>query len=526
MQPIDWIIVVVWIVGTSLVGILFGRRVKSLEDYLLAGRKLRWWQVSVAQGADSVDSSDFVSTSAIGYRIGMTGVGLVFAYMTFGFMALARWVIPSLFKHKIFTNAEFLEERYTRSLRVFSMILQVMYRTVAIAVVVYATAQMFEVVLGVENPMAAILISMAAMVVYTFLGGQLSAVMAAVPQMVLMLFSGVTIFILVWGEVGGLSGLSERLAATPQLMRIGGYSQPGVPVWIYLIGMTLTVATYPLINQAVAQRVLAARSINDAKLGTLGYLPIYWVFGSAIVLVGIAGAALHPGIAAEQADKIYPMMMEHYLPAGLLGAGVAAMLVATMSTGAGIGTAVSSLLTIDLYRRFIRPDAAEGHYLLFARFASLVAIGLGTVLAFFVERMGGIVPFYIAVTGTLFMPMATPYLAVGLFPRASRRSGLTSVVLGAGVGLVLMLLYTDRARSFGINIPVWLGDPVWRAIWVFIVSWIGLIGQTLHDHRRGIVERFEVPRDPTESTLPWWRRPVPYEIAIVVVVVFVLWYGW
>jgi len=526
MTLIDWIIVIAWVAGTSMVGLFYGRKVKSLDGYLLAGRKLSWWQVSAAQAADQVDSSDFVGASGLGYRTGMTGLGVILSGQTIGFVALSRWVLPSLYKSGVYTNAEYMEDRYTRELRVFSMVLQVLYRIVAIAIVVYTTALMFQVVLGVEELWTAILAAMAATVLYTFLGGQVSAVMASIPQMALILFCGITLSVLVCGQIGGLANLSEHFAATPELLRLGGYSEPGVPTWIYYLGMILTFSTYPLINQAVAQRALAARSQNHARLGTVCYPPVYWIFGSAVALVGLAGLAMEPGLSSSEADRIYPSLMVRFLPEGLLGLGVAGMLVAAMSTAAGIGTAVSGLLTIDLYRRFLRPDEADSHYLLVARLASLAAIAAGTLLSFFIERMGGIVDFYVALTGTLFMPLMTPYLALGLYPKASRRSGMTAVVLGAGLGLTLMVLDSQYAHSLGIGIPVWLGHSKWRPIWVFIITWIGLIGQTWYDHRRRGIDVPTLAGGEDRVEASWYQRPGFYEGLLLVVLGAVFWYGW
>ena len=81
--------------------------------------------------------------------------------------------------------------------------------------------------------------------------------MAAILQVALMLFSGMVLFSLVFTGMGGLAGMEEGFASVPHLLRIGGYSQPGVPAGIYLLGMCLMVVSYPLIHQIVAQRILA-----------------------------------------------------------------------------------------------------------------------------------------------------------------------------------------------------------------------------------------------------------------------------
>ena len=105
---------------------------------------------------------------------------------------------------------------------------------------------------------------------------------------------------------------------------------------------------------------------------------------------------------------------------------------------------------------------------------------------------------------------------------------MTSVTLGAGLGLILFLLYTEKAREqWGIDIPIWLGHPIWRPIWVFIVAWIGLIGQTLYDRRH----RPEYIYQPGEKEKPeapqaGYQRPGLYECIIVLIAIVVVWIGW
>ena len=111
LSTLDWIMIIVWVVGTSMVGAYFVRYVKTTKDYLLAGRKLKWWQVSAAQVADAVDGSDFVSTSGQAYRVGMTNIAFVWCGIGFGFLALSRWLVPLFYRSGVYTNAEFLELR-------------------------------------------------------------------------------------------------------------------------------------------------------------------------------------------------------------------------------------------------------------------------------------------------------------------------------------------------------------------------------------------------------------------------------
>ena len=97
MQTVDWIMIIVWVVGTSAFGVYFQKHVKSTRDYLLAGRRLRWWQIAMAQSADAVDATDFVGVSGQGFRRGISQVGFAWWGMGIGSILLSRYVAPLLY---------------------------------------------------------------------------------------------------------------------------------------------------------------------------------------------------------------------------------------------------------------------------------------------------------------------------------------------------------------------------------------------------------------------------------------------
>ena len=106
---------------------------------------------------------------------------------------MSRYVTPLLYRTGVYTNAEYLELRFTKSLRIASAVLQVLYRFVAMALVVYAMATMFKVIVGIDlwvGVWAAMILTL----IYVFASGQLGVVMAAIPQVVLMMVTSVLVF--------------------------------------------------------------------------------------------------------------------------------------------------------------------------------------------------------------------------------------------------------------------------------------------------------------------------------------------
>ena len=475
MTGFDWIIVAFWVIGTSGLGVYYRKYVETTGDYLLAGRKLRWWQIGVAQAADAVDATDFVAVTGQGYRIGFTQLGYAWWGMGLGTIVLSRYIAPLLYRTGVYTNAEYLELRFSTSLRVISAAVQVLYRFVAMALVVYAMATMFNVIIGLDmwyGIWAAMLLTLA----YVFTSGQLGVVMAAIPQMALMLLLSLTILVAALREVGGWSSFVNNSAGFENLFHLAGYSEPGISGGIYLWGMILTMFTYPIVNQTVAQRIVGARSGIDARKGTMASLVPWYVITGGSIIAGMAGLLLFPGLTGQSADMLFPHYMKRFLPEGALGLGVAALVLASTSTGAGIGTAIAGLATVDIYKRFISSTKSDKEYLFLTRIFAAGSIIFGTFFAMLIPRFGGMIPFYVAFTGTFFLPLTVPYIGGALVKRASRHSGLAAVLGGVILGSILFI----GNESF----PVILGHPQWRPFWVFGFSWFCFFVWTYYENGR------------------------------------------
>ena len=554
MVTLDWVVLAVWVFGTSFFGYYFAKYVKTASDYLVAGRKLKWWQIGIAQAADSVDAGDFIAIAGMAYLKGFTGLGYIWIGMAFGTYILARYLAPMLYRSGVVTNAEFLQLRFTPRMRMASALIQILYRLIALALVGYALATMFKVVLGVEMT-SGIVISMCITIIYVFAAGQLGVVMAAIPQVALMLIVSGIIFFWVYQGIGGAEGFASHLPEYGKMLHLTYYTEDGLDNSVYLFGLILVLFTYPLVNQTVAQRIVSADSESDARRGSMvSLLPWFLVTGVAI-MAGIVGTVLVPDLPAAKQNDLYPMYMVMYLSPGVLGLGVAALVVGSMSTGAGIGTAISGLMTNDVLHILKNKNFTEDQQLKWARVFSTGSIVIGALLASQVGNFGGMVPFYVAFSGTFVLPLTVPYLAAAFCPWASRGSGLASLVGGCALGLVLF--------SAGDKLPVYMTQPQIRPMWVLGTAFVILIVWSIVENRiRGPIPKhelasrfnaFDFGRNMTPARIcesmesgemgdweakanldydklgiaegsPWYSRPGPYEIfTLVGMIALMIW---
>ena len=565
MTALDWAVAAAWVIGTSLFGLWFVRYVNTAKDYLVAGRKLKWWQIGIAQAADSVDAGDFIAIAGLGWLMGFTGLGYIWIGMAFGTFILARYLAPMLYRTGVVTNAEFLELRFNPAMRIASALIQIFYRFIALALVGYALATMFKVIVGIDMTWG-IVISMCVTILYVFASGQLGVVMAAIPQVALMLVLTVIIFFSVFADIGWFGGFNENKDVYGEMLSLTYYSKEGINNSVFLVGLILVLFTYPLVNQTVAQRIVSADSESDARKGSIvSIVPWFMVTGVAI-LAGIVGRVLVPDLTEETRSELYPIYMVEYLPKGVLGLGVAALIVGSMSTGAGIGTAISGLLTNDVFR-IINSDKLTGRQKLWwTRIFATVAIMLGAVLSSLVDDFDGMVPFYVTFSGTFVLPLTVPYLSAAFCPWASRWSAVASVAGGCLLGLVLFNTGPDVETGADGVLPFWMTQDQVRPMWVLgfaavvLVVWSlvenaikGPIGMhTLArrlstfdlgrnnmtpDEVKAMMSADEVGEWPAKSNVnfdklgirqdvPWYRKPGPYEIAVVVAMIALMTWLW
>lgn len=559
MTALDWAVAAAWVLGTSLFGLWFVRMVKTAKDYLVAGRRLKWWQIGIAQAADSVDAGDFIAIAGMAYLKGFTGLGYIWIGMAFGTYILARYLAPMLYRTGVVTNAEFLELRFNRPMRVASAIIQIFYRFIALALVGYALATMFKVVVGVDMTWG-IVISMCITIMYVFASGQLGVVMAAVPQVILMLVVSGIIFFSVFADIGGLSGFNANKDTYGDMLRLTFYTEDGLNNSLYLVGLILVLFTYPLVNQTVAQRIVSAHSESDARKGSIVSIVPWFIVTGVAILAGVVGTVLVPDLAAENRNDLYPQYMVNYLSEykGLLGLGVAALIVGSMSTGAGIGTAISGLMTNDVLPILNSDKLTDKQKLMWTRVFATAAIVLGAILSSQVGNYGGMVPFYVTFSGTFVLPLTVPYLASAFCPWASRWSGFASIVGGCALGLVLF-------NTEG-TLPVEMTQAQVRPMWVLGFAILVLIVWSLVENKltgplpeHSLARRlntFDLGRNnmtPDEvhammsadevggwaakenvdfeklgirSDLPWYRKPGPYELTVVIAMILLMIWLW
>ena len=498
MTRLDWAIVLVLNGAIIAYGFRFARRTASSSDWFLGGRKLPWWGLGLSMFATSVDNADFVSLTGHVYNNGVHILTVFSLAAVLGACFAAFCIVPVLYRANVYTNAEFLEARFDPSLRLFSALIQIQYRTAVLGLMIWSIYLMLNNVVGLSPWQAWSVICLLVLLTasYTMLGGLASVVWTDALQSVIIIAAGICIFVSVGTRVGGYRGFQERLAAAPPLtwnerygwvaeqppstagasttgslatgetdhkltqplshwLRAGRFHNPSQDVSPYLLvlGWVIIGLVYYTVNHTQTMRLLGARSLWDMKMAALIGAALGIPVILMTVLLGVLGRLLYPELTAhgESADVLFPRLVNDYLAPGFKGLVVAGVVSAAISTFDSMGSALSALFTRDVYARWIKPSQTDQHYLSVGRWATFGVLLVGFLYIPFIVHQRNMVDATLKLIPVFTTPLFTVYL-LGAMTRVHRRSGLIGLVIGGSYGLLGLI---DREIvSFGWTPPL------------------------------------------------------------------------
>ena len=263
--------------------------------------------------------------------------------------------------------------------------------------------------------------------VYTIFGGLAAVIYTEFMQAIVLLAGAITLSVLGLIEAGGMSGL--RQALPPDFFHMMKPStDPAFPWTGIFFGAPILGIWYWCTDQMIVQRVLGAKTEEDARGGAIlcGLLKILPVF--VLVLPGLIARALYPDI---KGDDAYPTLVVRLLPTGVIGVMVAALLAALMSSLSATFNSASTLVTLDVYKK-LKPGATERQLVTVGRLFTVVMVALGIAWVPFIQYLSTEVYIYLqSVQAYISPPIAAVFLLGVTWPRANRHGAIAALASGA-----------------------------------------------------------------------------------------------
>ena len=481
----DKLIFIIYFIIVSGYGLYVYRRkkkaVSATHDFFLAEGSLTWWAIGASLIASNISAEQFIGMSGNGYAIGIA----VAAYEWIAAIALiivAVWFIPIYLKNKIFTMPQFLKTRYNETVALIMAIFWLfLYVFVNLTSILFLGAVAINNLTGGSQAnFHLIIIALSVFAVFITLGGMKVIGFTDVIQVSVLIIGGLATTYVALTVVSKEFGLGENvLAGFNALLKHAPdhfhmiFAKPNansnqhevnnyltIPGLLsYVAGIWIVNLNYWGCNQYITQRALGA-DLQTARKGILfaGFLKL--LMPVIVMLPGIAAYVLHQkGLLQHEmlanskngqvvSDNAYSSILG-YLPNGLIGLSLAALTAAIVASLAGKANSISTIFTLDIYKKYINREATEKKMVWIGRVTILVAMIVSILLTWKdVLGIGG-------EGGFTFIQKYTGFISPGVFAifilgMFWKRTTGAAAVAGVIVGFLMSVL-------FNVYAPQWFG---------------------------------------------------------------------
>ncbi len=469
VAPIDYAVLVFYVLLILGVGVYFSKHLKSAKDYFAGGNMIPWWVAGISLYMSNFSAWTFTGASGFVYHTGLYGVIYFITWaIAFGFghrLTAGRWR-----RSRVMSPVEYTQTRYNVSTQQLVALVTVVTGLLTRGIALTAVS---KIVASAINMPIELVIIVAGLVIltYTLLGGLRAVTITNVVQFTILLVITLLVVPISLHAIGGFGNLIDNL---PSFEFTHVYK--GVKYDIHYL-IAVTIINFMVSNWGAAQRYYSVKDERDAKrVGltcSLLFLTVPLLFG----IPPLVARMLWPNLGAVPffqgdvvpEDLIYVGMVLKLVPNGLIGFFLAAMFAATMSALDATYNIDSSIISKDLYGKLINPHASDERLLRVGKIAT-VFLGLVTIITglIYANSRMGIFNLMVIVSALFSIPVSVP-MAFGLvfkhLPRWSAVSAITygllasitaKFVLGWSVG---PQVYASIIASFG---GLLLAEPLGR----------------------------------------------------------------
>ena len=411
--------------GLVALGAWIGRRVGAARSFFVADRKLGAVLLFATVLAANLGAGTTVGAAGLGYRDGLSAWWWV-GSAGFGTILLALWVGPRIWRaaarHGLLTMGDYLELRYGRSVRLLIAVLLWFATLTIVSGQLIAMAEIVSVVAGAPRWVGA-LVGGVVVIAYFSAGGLVASAWVNLVQLVVLLTGFAIAIPWALADIGGWATIEAAAGqASPDYL---SWWRGGRSGWVYLalIGPAF------IISPGLVQKVYGAASERAIRTGLLAAGVALVLFAFAPTLLGMIARVYDPALASR--EQALPMLLATALPPALGLLGLAAVFSAEVSSADAGLFMLSTSLSKDLYKGFLRPDATSAQVLRVARATAIAGGTLGVLLALWLESViASLTIFYSILSVSLFVPVA-----VGLH---TRRAGVPEALAAIGAGLAAL----------------------------------------------------------------------------------------
>lgn len=394
LQPLDGLVIVLYLIGITGLGIWVGRRLKGMDEFFMPRKFGKGMMIMHAFGTGTA-SDQAVSVASATFRNGLSGIWYQWLWL---FVTPFYWLIAPIFRRfRAITTADVYELRYDRSVALLFSFVGIASMAIKIGVMLKGAGALIDSGTGgLVEPQLAIISITIMFVIYGVMGGLAAAIVTDYVQGILtVLFSFMLLPFILW-EIGGVQGMKDSITDPAMLSLVA----PG-KISVFFIVMMSFQALMGIVAQPFIMGICGAGKTEwEGRVGIVGGNLIKRLCTAAWSVTAIAAVAWYiqsgtdlsalTAVALKQtADGIYGEVAYTFLPRlmpGLLGLFIAALLAGVMSSCDSFMISSAALFTENIYKPR-RAGRTDQHYLWVGRIASILVVAGGVVFALWVSDM-------------------------------------------------------------------------------------------------------------------------------------------
>ena len=539
LAPVDYAILALYFAFVLGIGWFVRKNVKTSADFLTSGHSLPTWITSLAFLAANLGAQEVIGMCASGAKYGIMTAHFYWIGAVPAMLFVGIFMMPFYYGSRARSVPEYLKLRFDEKTRGLNAITFAIMTIFSSGISMYALGRLFELVLGWSFT-SSVFLSAAIVLAYTYLGGLTSAIYNEVLQFFLIVIGFAPLAIAATIKAGGWAGISARLDANlTHSWRYAGDSAQnpmGVEIFGLVAGLGFVLSFgYWCTDFLVVQRAMAANSMSAARRTPLiaafpkMIMPFIVIIPgiAALALTKIAGSGYTLPIKGDSYDydSALTTLMAQFYPAGLLGVGLTALMASFMSGMAGNVTAFNTVFTYDIYQSYIRKEAPDSHYLAVGRWTTVIGIALSIGTAYVAQLYNNIMDLLQLVFGFVNAPLFATFLLGMFWKRSTGHGAFCGLVSGTLAAAATHGLSVAEGKGAWLgtsfyNFPSTMAQNFWIAIFAWTTCMVVTIAVSLvtkakpAEDLRGLVYGLtEFPKD----TSPWYQRPVPLGIIVLVI---------
>lgn len=458
LDTFDWVSIgIYFLVLVAIVIWVVRKKQENTEDYFLAGRNVGWFVVGASIFASNIGSEHVVGLAGAG--AGNKLPMLIYEIQAWVVLILGWVFLPFYARSGVFTMPEFLEKRFdARSRWVLSVFSIIAYVLTKISVTIYAGGIVVSALLGIDfwtGAIATVLLTG----IYTVLGGMRAVVYTETLQAIILVIGAGALTFIGLQHVGGWQSMTETI--TPEYLNMWrSADDPDFPWPALFITSTIVGIWYWCTDQYIVQRTLTAKNIKEGRRGT--------IFGALLKLLPVF-LFLIPGVIAltlkmrgeleyDSPDQAFPVLMSNLLPSGLRGLVAAGLLAALMSSLASVFNSVSTLFTVDIYKK-LRPNTPEIKLVRTGQIATVIVVIIGIIWIPIMANISGVLYEYLQKVQSYIAPPITAVFLLGIFhKRINGQGAFITLIVGFIVAVFRIVLELVKTSLDPDSLLFKLGD--------------------------------------------------------------------